>query len=127
MLIIVLTAVILSIAAQSGFCVDGVSAETLNNTSETVNNITQTSATTNVVPNLAQEVNSQKGDAIIKFGIAMVGVILSSVVIFLGLWVYNKFFVDKTLFPNNDPDDILNTPKTVDDAVNFFIKRNKLC
>ena len=52
---------------------------------------------------------------------------LSSFVIFAGLWIYNKFFVDKSLFPNNNKDDVLNTPKTVEEAVTFFIKRNKLC
>ena len=57
----------------------------------------------------------------------MAGVMLSSFVIFAGLWIYNKFFVDKSLFPNNDKDDVLNTPKTVEEAVTFFIKRNKLC
>ena len=67
------------------------------------------------------------GKPFAKFLIAMGGVMLSSFVIYLGLTIYNKFFVDKSLFPNNDPDDVLNTPKTVDEAVTLFIKRNKLC
>lgn len=105
--LIVFAAAITIIAAQNGFC-----------NSEAVNQI----------PAIAEQTpDAAKHEAIIKFAIAMAGVMLSSFVIFVGLWIYNKFFVDKSLFPNNDKDDILNTPKTVDEAVTFFIKRNKLC
>ena len=104
--IIVFAAAILIIAAQNGFCAD-----------ELVNH----------VPDIQQQTADSKGDTIAKFLIAMGGVMLSSFVIYLGLTIYNKFFVDKSLFPNNDPDDVLNTPKTVDEAVTLFIKRNKLC
>lgn len=105
--LIVFVAAITIIAAQNGFC-----------NSEAVNQI----------PAIAEQTpDAAKHEAIIKFAIAMAGVMLSSFVIFVGLWIYNKFFVDKSLFPNNDKDDILNTPKTVDEAVTFFIKRNKLC
>ncbi len=104
--LIVLTAAIFIFAAQSGFCEPDMAAQ---------------------VPDLAQSAPMSKSDAIVKFAIAMIGVMLSSVVIFAGLWVYNKFFVDKSLFPNNDKDDVLNTPKSVDEAVVLFIKRNKLC
>ena len=105
--LIVFAAAITIIAAQNGFC-----------NSEAVNQI----------PAIAEQTpDVAKHDAIIKFAIAMAGVMLSSFVIFVGLWIYNKFFVDKSLFPYNDKDDVLNTPKTVDEAVTFFIKRNKLC
>lgn len=105
--LIVFAAAITIIAAQNGFC-----------NSEAVNQI----------PAIAEQApDAAKHEAIIKFAIAMAGVMLSSFVIFVGLWIYNKFFVDKSLFPYNDKDDVLNTPKTVDEAVIFFIKRNKLC
>ncbi len=105
--LIVFAVAITIIAAQNGFC-----------NSEAVNQI----------PAIAEQTpDVAKHDAIIKFAIAMAGVMLSSFVIFVGLWIYNKFFVDKSLFPYNDKDDVLNTPKTVDEAVIFFIKRNKLC
>lgn len=66
-------------------------------------------------------------DTAIKFILAMGGVMLSSFLIYAGLTIYNKFFADKSLFHNKEDDDILNTPKTAEDAVTFFIKRNKLC
>lgn len=62
---------------------------------------------------------------IIKFILTMLGVAAASVIIWLGLTFYNKFFVR-----GNDSDfnrdDALNTPKSLEDAVTFFIKRNKL-
>ncbi len=105
--LIVFAAAITFIAAQNGFCDTGVASQ---------------------VPAIAEQTaDTAKHETIIKFAIAMAGVMLSSFVIFAGLWIYNKFFVDKSLFPNNDKDDVLNTPKTVEEAVTFFIKRNKLC
>lgn len=104
--IIVLAALIVIIAAKSGFCVEDLATQ---------------------LPEVENNAVESKSDTIIKFLIAMGGVMLSSFVIFLGLTIYNKFFVDKSLFPNNGPDDILNTPKTIDEAVTLFIKRNKLC
>ena len=105
--LIVFAAAITFIASQNGFC---------------------NSEVANQIPAIAEQApDVAKHEAIIKFAIAMAGVMLSSFVIFAGLWIYNKFFVDKSLFPNNDKDDVLNTPKTVEEAVTFFIKRNKLC
>ena len=112
--IMLLAAIITVIAAQAGFC----------DPSTVADQVPAAAATT---ANAVQTAEQSKSDAIIKFLIAMGGVALSSIVIFLGLTIYNKFFVDKSLFPNNDPDDVLNTPKTVDEAVTLFIKRNKLC
>ncbi len=105
--IIVLTAVIISVAAQNGFCTEDIA---------------------NQVPALAEDaVKAEKHDTIVKFVVAMIGVVVSSIVLFVGLSIYNKYFVNKRLYANYDPNDILNTPQTVDEAVNFFIKRNKLC
>ena len=105
--LIVFAAAITFIAAQNGFC---------------------NSEVANQIPAIAEQApDVAKHEAIIKFAIAMAGGMLSSFVIFAGLWIYNKFFVDKSLFPNNNKDDVLNTPKTVEEAVTFFIKRNKLC
>lgn len=60
-----------------------------------------------------------------KFLFVMGGVALSSFVIFAGLTVYNKLFVEKS-FKNSDKEDSLSTPDNIDDAVTFFIKKNKL-
>ena len=63
--------------------------------------------------------------AVIKFGLAMGGVALSSIIIFAGLTVYNKFFV-KQQRPHSPEEEILKTPKTTEEAIKFFINRNKL-
>ncbi len=63
--------------------------------------------------------------AILKFLYAMAGVVVSSLLIFGGLTLYNKIFVKNPRY-HTPEDDILKTPKTVDDAIVFFIKKNKL-
>jgi len=104
-------AVVLLITAQSGIC-----------EVETVNQASTIAESTN----MATAATGKSQLDLMKFGIAMGGALLSIVIIYLGLWVYNKLFVDKRLFKLNDPDDVLNTPKTVDEAIVGFIKRNKL-
>ena len=59
----------------------------------------------------------------VKFLFAMGGVALSSFIIFAGLTIYNKIFVKRS---KADEDDDLSTPDSVEDAVVFFIKKNKL-
>lgn len=61
-----------------------------------------------------------------KFIVTMGGVVLSSILIWAGLSVYNKFFVKNDGRRGSVNDDILNTPKTISEAVTFFIKKNKL-
>lgn len=61
----------------------------------------------------------------LKFVIAMVAVFLSSFIIFLGLSIYNKLFVEKKYIEFNK-EDSLSTPTTTDEAITFFIKKNKL-
>ena len=112
--IMLLAAIITVIAAQAGFC----------DPSTVADQVPAAAATT---ANAVQTAEQSKSDAIVKFLIAMGGVALSSIVIFLGLTIYNKFFVDKKLFEPNNPDDALNTPATVEEAVTLYIKRNKLC
>lgn len=63
-------------------------------------------------------------DLMVKFVIAMVGVMLASVVIWAGLAVYNKILTRKN--PVSCDDEILKTPKTIDEAVKFFISKNRL-
>ena len=55
----------------------------------------------------------------------MGGVVLSSIIIFAGLTLYNKFFANKKC-NNFSKEDTLATPNTTEDAVAFFIKKNKL-
>ncbi len=63
-------------------------------------------------------------DLMIKFVIAMVGVMLASVVIWAGLAMYNKILMRKVSTATED--EILKTPKTIDKAVKFFISKNRL-
>lgn len=63
-------------------------------------------------------------ELMIKFIIAMVGVMLASVVIWLGLALYNKILMRKIVVTTED--EILKTPKTVEEAVKFFISKNRL-
>ena len=60
-----------------------------------------------------------------KFLIAMGGVALSSLIIFGGLTLYNKFFADRN-GRKFSKEDTLATPNTIEDSVTFFIKKNKL-
>lgn len=61
-----------------------------------------------------------------KFIVTMMGVVISSIVIWAGLSIYNKIISGHGFSKVKDGDDVLNTPKTIEDAVTFFIKRNKL-
>ncbi len=69
--------------------------------------------------------NAVMHNAIIKFSLAMGGVVLSSLIIFIGLTIYNKFFFkENTTHPYEQ--EILKTPKSTEDAIKFFINKNKL-
>ncbi len=105
-LLVLVSLIILSVNA--GFCVDAVAQHTPAIPAGTP-------AKTDVIHNV-----------IVKFAITMIGVILSSVVIWLGLLIYNKFFVKSSIRRISLEDDVLRTPKTIEEAVTFFIKKNKL-
>lgn len=63
--------------------------------------------------------------SIVKFSLAMAGVAVSSLIIYLGLSVYNRIRenIQVELSPEEE---ILKTPKSKDEAVKFYIKKNKL-
>ena len=63
-------------------------------------------------------------DLMIKFVITMIGVTIASIIIWAGLTIYNKLIVSKV--QTSQEDEILKTPKTVDEAVKFFISKNRL-
>lgn len=60
----------------------------------------------------------------IKFIIAMAGVMLASFVIWAGLAVYNKILTKSNTTASGE--EILKTPKTTEEAIRFFIQKNKL-
>ncbi len=62
----------------------------------------------------------------VKFILAMTGVAVSSLVIYLGLTIYNKFFANKSTTNIYTGEMSLKTPKTVKDAIAFFIQKNKM-
>lgn len=105
--LLILAGVII-LSANAGLCVDAVAQHT---------------------PALPADIPT-KSDAlhntIIKFTITMAGVMLSCIFIWAGLSVYNKFFVKTSTRIVSPDDDILKTPKTIEEAVTFFIKKNKL-
>jgi len=61
-----------------------------------------------------------------KFLVTMIGVVLSSIIIWAGLSIYNKFFVKSNFQNGKLPEDTMYTPKTIEEAVTFFIKKNRL-
>ncbi len=63
---------------------------------------------------------------IMKFGIAMGGVALFSILLFIGLSVYNKFFVDVQIKNFNLRQYSLRTPRDKDEAILGFITKNRL-
>lgn len=63
--------------------------------------------------------------SVLKFAYAMAGVVISSLVIYFGLTLYNKF--KENIEPELSPEEeILRTPKTKESAIRFYIKKNKL-
>ncbi len=63
--------------------------------------------------------------AIGKFSLAMGGVLLSALVIFLLLSIYKRLSGINKNF-NTPEAEILKTPKTAEEAIQFFIHKNKI-
>ena len=61
-----------------------------------------------------------------KFGIAMLGVMLFSFILYLGLTIYNKFFVSEQIKDFKLRKDSLRTPSDKDEAIMMFVAKNKL-
>ncbi len=91
------------LSTNSGICVDDIAMHT---------------------PDLAQHTSVKP--VIYKFLKVMGGVALSSIIIFAGLWIYNKLFFRHSGFASVDDQNTLATPKNVDSAIAFVIKRNKI-
>ena len=64
--------------------------------------------------------------AALKFGFAMFGVLISSLVIFLGLTIYNKLRENITISQSEDDYELLKTPRTKEQAIDFYIRKNRL-
>ncbi len=62
----------------------------------------------------------------VKFTLAMFGVVLFSILISVGLSLYNKFFVSAHIKDYKLNRDSLRTPKDKDEAIMMFITKNRL-
>lgn len=64
-------------------------------------------------------------NVVVKFSFAMLGVVISTIAILLGLSIYNRI---RNQYNNTttEDDEILKSPKTKDDAIRFYIRKNKL-
>ncbi len=62
----------------------------------------------------------------VKFILAMLGVALFSILIFVGLSLYNRFFVASQIKDFNLSKDSLRTPIDTDEAILSFITKNRL-
>ncbi len=63
---------------------------------------------------------------IVKFSLAMAGVIVFSIIITAGLSIYNRFFVASQIKDYKLSRDSLRTPSDKDEAVLMFITKNRL-
>lgn len=61
-----------------------------------------------------------------KYGITMLAILVFSFVIYLGLTVYNRFFVIPRIKDSNINSDSLRTPSDKEDAIISFLTRNRL-
>lgn len=78
------------------------------------------------LPSFASKVNPEMNVIITKFGLAMGGVVLFSLILYFGLALYNKFFVDEQIKDFRLRKDSLRTPSDKDEAIMMFIAKNKL-
>lgn len=63
---------------------------------------------------------------ILKFLMAMIGVIISSLAIFLGLKIYKKFILkNDAKLGNMDYDKTLESPRDFKEAINLFLNKTK--
>ena len=77
-------------------------------------------------PSFASKITPEIRIIITKFGLAMVGVVVFSLILFIGLSLYNKFFVDERIKDFRLRKDSLRTPSDKDEAVMMFIAKNRL-
>ncbi len=111
--LILIIGIIIVLSANAGICTEDI-AQHVPAAANTISNTIPAKEDTGISLTLT------------KFIITMVGVLLSSIVIWLGLTIYNKFFVKNRFKQASIEDDTMNTPKTIEEAVTFFIKKNRL-
>ena len=78
------------------------------------------------MPSFASKVTPEMKIIMTKFGLAMGGVAAFSFILYIGLALYNKFFVGEQIKDFNLRKDSLRTPADKDEAVMMFIAKNRL-
>ncbi len=106
------------LSVHAGWCVDGQPAQDAQNAM-----LAQNAA---VFGSGFQFKTDSLNGVIAKFMITMGAVVVSILLIGAGLCLYKNFLSKKTNPPKALLDDKLNSPKTTDEAVAFFINKNRL-
>jgi hypothetical protein len=78
------------------------------------------------LPSFALKVTPEIKTVMTKFGLAMGGVVAFSLILYIGLSLYNKFFVGEQIKDFKLRKDSLRTPSDKDEAVMMFIAKNRL-
>lgn len=78
------------------------------------------------LPSFASKITPEMKTVMTKFGLAMGGVVAFSFILFIGLSLYNKFFVGEQIKDFKLRKDSLRTPSDKDEAVMMFIAKNRL-
>ena len=81
---------------------------------------------TTVMPAFALNLTPEIKTIATKFVIAMAGVFAFSSLLYIGLSLYNRFFVNENIKDFNLRRDSLRTPTDKDEAVMMFIAKNRL-
>ena len=102
---------LICLSVQSGWCVDAVQ-----------NAVQNTAALPADIP---MKTDSMKS-VFMKFALTMVGVLVSLFVIWAGLNIFKKFTTKLPKEKTDRPTSDLDSPKTTDEAIVFFINKNRL-
>lgn len=78
------------------------------------------------MPSFASKLTPEMKTVMSKFGLAMGGVVAFSLILYIGLSLYNKFFVGEQIKDFKLRKDSLRTPADKDEAVMMFIAKNRL-
>ena len=78
------------------------------------------------LPSFASKITPEMKVIMTKFGLAMAGVFAFSILLYVILALYNKFFVGEQIKDFNLRKDSLRTPADKDEAVMMFIAKNRL-
>ena len=79
-----------------------------------------------LIPNAAYCAPLTLKATMLKFGLAMFAVVVFSVILYVGLSLYNKFFVAPYIKDVSLREDSLHSPKDKEEAIMMYISKNRL-